>query len=167
MTRPRTRRRHGTRIARFKNKWDPQVTGLRFKHYRRERAGYWGLALNVEEGLIQAIDEQLVQREIPSDKWLFFEGMVARAAHKALLYGAQTLVYGIEELVEEFKLRGLDPDQVSELVGLGAIAVYITGGWSRKDFAKIDVTRIETLTPFDFYSDACSADYAFCCLEVE
>jgi hypothetical protein len=161
MVRPRTRRRHGRRILRFKHKWSPEITGRRFLDYRRKRTAAWGVGYDMVEALIRAVDECLQARGVPSEQWSFYEALVQRVGAKARCYGGKTLVNAIDVLVREFTMRGLDPQTTFELAGIGAMAekIYYTG--AVVDVAKKDDARLSVVGPYRFYADACSADYAW------
>jgi hypothetical protein len=173
MVRPRTRRRHGRRILRFKHKWSPEITGRRFLDYRRKRTAAWGLGYNMVEALVRATDDTIVWRAtsylamrthlfvLRPEEWPWYEALVQRVGAKARCYGGKTLVNAIDVIVSEFIARGLDPAVSWEIAGIGAMAerVYYTG--AVMDVAKKDDARLGVVGPYSFYADACSADYAW------
>ena len=163
MVRPRTRRRHGRRILRFREKWSPEIAGRRFLDYRRRRTSRWGLGYNAVVALVRAVDECLQARRVPPAQWVYYEALVQRVGAKARCYGGKTLVDAIDVIVAEFQARGLDPTITYELAGIGAMVerIYHTG--AIMDVAKKDEARMDVVGPFNFYANACSADYAWVC----
>lgn len=97
------------RVRRVKTKWDPHITGRRFKIFMPQMSAELDFEIEVLLFLEEDVYPYLESQGIPGELWEYYIAFARRIWERRVHFNDATFLLEKASVVNEFTLRGLDP----------------------------------------------------------